>query len=230
MEAIILAGGFGTRLRMIVDDVPKPMAPINGKPFLEILLRSLSKKGIARAILSVGYRADQIIGHFGDSFCGIDLAYEVETSPLGTGGAIKAAMHRCEGDVTYVLNGDTFLDFDPSAIEECWLAHGEPVLTARRVEDATRYETLEVSGDCLLGFRQRGVAGCGLINAGCYLLPVNLVERMPHKAPFSFETDVLYHDSNAHPYRVVEVAGAFIDIGIPEDYSRAQGLLDRYCS
>jgi D-glycero-alpha-D-manno-heptose 1-phosphate guanylyltransferase len=88
---------------------------------------------------------------------------------------------------------------------------------------------LEVSGDRLLGFRQRSVAGFGLINAGCYLLPVNLVEIMPHKALFSFETDVLYHDVKTHPYRVVEVDGAFIDIGIPEDYARAQGLLDRYC-
>ena len=227
-EAIILAGGFGTRLRSVIDELPKPMAPINGKPFLEILLGYLARQGFTRTILSLGYRAEMIINHFGASFAGIEVLYEVESTPLGTGGAIKVALKHCRGDAAYVLNGDTFLEFNANGMEKCWVEHGEPILSARMVDDTERYETLDISGDQLKGFRPRGLSEMGLINAGCYLLPVSLGERMHRKMPFSFELDFLSSDVLNNPYRVVPVEGDFIDIGIPEDYARAQVLLNRY--
>ena len=107
-EAIVLAGGFGTRLREVLPDLPKPMAPVAGRPFLEILLTSLADKGFSRVVLSLGYMADKIITYFGNSFTGLDLIYVVEDEPLGTGGAVRLALSQCLQDHIYILNGDTF--------------------------------------------------------------------------------------------------------------------------
>jgi D-glycero-alpha-D-manno-heptose 1-phosphate guanylyltransferase len=96
MEAIVLAGGFGTRLRQVVPDLPKPMAPVAGRPFLEILLSTLAKKGFTRVVLSLGFMSEKIIAHFGDRYLGMELVHEVELQPLGTGGAIRAALARCK--------------------------------------------------------------------------------------------------------------------------------------
>ena len=115
-EAVILAGGYGTRLRQVVADVPKPMAPIAGRPFLEIQLEFLARQGVGHAVLAVGYLGHVIVGHFGDRFAGIELSYAVEDSPLGTGGAIQKALRLCRGDRAVVLNGDTYLDGDLAAM------------------------------------------------------------------------------------------------------------------
>ena len=111
-EAIILAGGLGTRLRSEVSDVPKPMAPIAGRPFLEFVLTQLIQQGFERVILSVGYKSECIIDHFGDSWGPISLAYCIEDSPLGTGGAMSKAFHLVKGERALVLNGDTPQMFD----------------------------------------------------------------------------------------------------------------------
>ncbi len=105
MEAIILAGGFGTRLKSVVSNVPKPMACVAGRPFLELLLSSLRVKGITRAILSVGYMSEVITSHFEKHPIGMDVAYEIESTPLGTGGAIAAALRHVTGDHVFVFNG-----------------------------------------------------------------------------------------------------------------------------
>src|SRR5437660_613655 len=98
MEAIVLAGGLGIRLRGVVPDLPKPMAPIAGRPFLEILLASLSRKGLARVVLSVGFMAEKISTYFGDRFGNLELVYVIESQPLGTGGAVRLAMQTCVTD------------------------------------------------------------------------------------------------------------------------------------
>ena len=108
MEAIILAGGFGTRLRRVVPNLPKPMAKVAGRPLLEILLLSLSRKGFKRIILSVGYMADSISNYFGFNYEGMDLIYAREEKPLGTGGAVRLALLSCKQDHVFVFNGDTF--------------------------------------------------------------------------------------------------------------------------
>ena len=119
-EAIVLSGGLGTRLRGIVPDLPKSMAPIGDRPFLEILLKNLAKKGFKRVILSLGYMAEKITAHFGSSFAGMELHYVIEEKPLGTGGAIRLALSVCSQDHAYVFNGDTFLDLEVDKIYEEW--------------------------------------------------------------------------------------------------------------
>jgi D-glycero-alpha-D-manno-heptose 1-phosphate guanylyltransferase len=222
MDAIVLAGGFGTRLREVVNDVPKPMAPIAGRPLLEIVLSTLRRKGIGRAVLSVGFMADKIIGHFGEHYDGLDLVYEIEDRPLGTGGAAARALHRCRGDHALVLNGDTYLDLEVAALKAAW--RGVPIIVARQVDDTARYGRLAVDGGRVVGFAEKGVAGPGLINAGSYVLPVDLFGDMPPPAPFSLEADFLTPAVKARRFDVFVTAGQFIDIGIPEDFLRAQGM------
>lgn len=222
MEAIILAGGLGTRLRHLVPDLPKPMAPIAGRPFLEILLASLAHKGFHRIVLSLGFMAEKVVGHFGDQFCGVELVYEIETHPLGTGGAIQRALRRCLEDHIYVLNGDTFLDVEISKMEVQWQAEQAPIIVARSVPDTSRYGCIHAAGGRVLDFREKGSVGPGLINAGFYVLPKNVLNSSPYGRTFSFETDFLATQVTKSRFDLFVTDGYFIDIGVPEDYLRAQ--------
>jgi len=112
METIILVGGFGTRLSHIVSDVPKPMIPVNGKPFLKYLFDYLLKNGVTYIILAVGYKSEIIQKYFGDDYKGISITYSVENTPLGTGGAIKKALDCCNEKYVFIVNGDTYFDVD----------------------------------------------------------------------------------------------------------------------
>lgn len=225
MEAIVLAGGFGTRLRQVVADVPKPMAPIAGRPFLEILLGSLARKGFARVVLSLGFMAEKISDHFGARFAGMDVAYVVEDAPLGTGGAIRLALEACTQDHVFVFNGDTYLDLEVQSLEQRWQAKRHQVVVGRQVPDTTRYGRLVVDGGCITGFAEKGISGPGLINAGCYVLAADALARFPLNQPFSIETDYLVPEVTSGTVDVFVTEGMFIDIGIPEDYARAQTLL-----
>ena len=140
MEAIVLAGGFGTRLKEVVPDLPKPMAPVAGRPFLEILLSMLAGKGFTRVVLSLGFMSEKIISHFGDNYLGMDLIYEVERQPLGTGGAIRAALARCEEDHAFIFNGDTYLELEVDELEKLWQRNNNPVIVVREVPDTARGE------------------------------------------------------------------------------------------
>jgi len=152
MEAIVLVGGFGTRLRQVVTDVPKPMAPIAGRPFLGILLGSLAEKGFSRVVLSLGFMAEKISGHFGSQFAGLDLAYVVEDVPLGTGGATRLAVEACTQDHVFVFNGDTYLDLEVDLLEQQWQARRNPIVVGRQVPDTMRYGRLVVDGDRIIRF------------------------------------------------------------------------------
>jgi D-glycero-alpha-D-manno-heptose 1-phosphate guanylyltransferase len=222
MEAIILAGGFGTRLREVVSDVPKPMAPIAGKPFLQLLLDSLSEKGFTRVILSVGYMAETIVNHFGHAYKNIELVYEVEDSPLGTGGAVRAAMQHCNSDHVFVFNGDTFLDLEASEVEQLWQTSGLPIIVGRMVADTSRYGRLQTEHGLVTGFIEKGLSGPGLINAGCYILPTDALNHFTIGENFSLEEHFLMKVVSLDAYELFTTDGQFIDIGIPEDYSRAQ--------
>lgn len=225
MEAIVLAGGFGTRLRQVVADVPKPMAPIAGRPFLEILLGSLARKGFARVVLSLGFMAEKISGHFGPRFAGLDITYVVEDAPLGTGGAARLAATACTQDHVFVLNGDTYLDLEVDLLERQWQAKRHPIVVGREVPDTTRYGRLVVDGDRITSFAEKGIAGPGLINAGCYVLTTDALAQFPLGQPFSIETDYLVSEVSHATVEVFVTEGVFIDIGIPEDYARAQEIL-----
>lgn len=225
MEAIILAGGFGTRLRQVLPDLPKPMAPIAGKPFLEILLESLAQKGFTRIVLSLGFMAETISSHFGNNFAGMELTYVIEDSPLGTGGAVRLAMAKCQEDHVFVFNGDTFVDLDVTQIERLWQTRRHPIIVGHKVPDTARYGRLLVTDGLVTGFSEKGIAGPGLINAGCYVLPTNHLNGWPLNKPFSLELDYFVKAVAAEPVDIFESSGLFIDIGIPEDYRLAQTLL-----
>jgi D-glycero-alpha-D-manno-heptose 1-phosphate guanylyltransferase len=225
MEAIVLAGGFGTRLRQVVAHVPKPMAPVAGHPFLEILLRSLAQKGFSRVVLSLGFMAEKISGHFGPRFAGLDLAYVLEATPLGTGGATRLAAEACTQDHVYVFNGDTYLDLEVELLEQQWQAKRHPIVVSRQVPDTARYGRLVLDGDRITSFAEKGISGPGLINAGCYVLARDALARFSLNQPFSIETDYLVPEVARATVDVFVTKGMFIDIGIPEDYAKAQTLL-----
>lgn len=224
-EAVILAGGLGTRLRAVVPEWPKPLAPVAGRPFLTLVLAALARQGVQRVVLSLGYRAEAFMQVIGPRHAGIDIVHEVEAQPLGTGGAMRAALARCEGDAALVLNGDTYLDFTLAPAVARWRDSGHPVLLGCSVDDTARYGRLRVEGGRLAGFEEKGRGGPGLINSGHYLLPRDLFAGSVLPAAFSFETDFLLPQLQRRPIEVLEVAGRFIDIGVPGDYALAQTYL-----
>lgn len=226
-EAIVLAGGFGTRLRSVVSDVPKPMAPVAGRPFLELLLGHLARNRFERVVLSVGYMAEAISAHFGDAWRGLRLEYAVEQTPLGTGGAIRSALARCGSSHVHVFNGDTYLGLDCAATETLWAACGAPIIVGLHVADTARYGRLEADDDGrILRFLEKEASGGpGLINAGCYVLPREIAQEFPAAERFSFETDYLREAVGRRVFLMHRADAEFIDIGTPEDYSRAQTLL-----
>lgn len=221
-EAIILAGGFGTRLREILPDTPKPMAPIADRPFLELLLGFIVREGFTRIILSVGFMADKIIGHFGTEFAGSELVYVVEDEPLGTGGATRLAMEQCLADHVFVFNGDTYLDLETEAVELLWQKKKSPIIVGREVSDTSRYGRLIAEDGMVREFAEKGVSGPGLISAGCCVLNKGQLDAFPKDKPFSLETDYLANAVNSSEFYLFVTTGTFIDIGIPEDYARAQ--------
>ena len=225
MEAIILAGGFGTRLQSVLPDLPKPMAPIAGRPFLEILLQTLSDAGFTRAVLSLGYRADVIRRHFGERFAHVSLAYEIEQTPLGTGGAVRMALAHCQADPVFVFNGDTYLNLEVAQVLALWRRHQAPIVVAREVPDTARFGRLQTEGERVIGFREKGADGPGLINAGCYVLPRNALNGFALGSCFSIESDYLAPTVRTQQVNLFITRSVFIDIGVPEDYQRAQTLL-----
>jgi D-glycero-alpha-D-manno-heptose 1-phosphate guanylyltransferase len=225
MEAIVLAGGFGTRLREVVPDLPKPMAPVAGRPFLEILLASLARKRFTRVVLSLGYMADKIIDHFGHRYLDMDLVYEVEDTPLGTGGAIRAALNRCVDDHAFVFNGDTYLELESDELERRWQATKQAIIVVREVDDTARFGKVELRDGRITAFLEKGEAGPGLINAGCYVLPKNALEDFPAGEPFSLENRFFVPNLQTVHFNGFITRGLFIDIGVPADYHLAQTLL-----
>lgn len=225
-EAIVLAGGFGTRLRGIVDDVPKPLAPVAGRPFLARLLDRLASDGIRRCILATGYLSERIETAIGARWQGMQIAYSVESEPLGTGGAIRLAMSQLRGQGVHVLNGDTWLTYSPQALEQVTRGQDAAIgMALARVEDVGRYGAVECDAHGrVIGFREKGESGPGWINAGCYFLDARALDALPAMPAFSFEHAVLQACAARGEVAAFTATAGFIDIGVPEDYARAQGL------
>lgn len=222
----MLAGGPGTRLRPVLPDLPKPMAPIQGRPFLAYLLDNLIAQGIRRVVLSVGYRRERIQDFFGNAYGGLTIDYAIEGQPLGTGGAIALALPLLEGSEGFVLNGDTYLELDFRAMAAAYRASadGSLMMAVRNVPDATRYGRVDVVDDCVQGFFPGG-GGAGTINAGVYLMPRGLFDGHSLPTSFSFEQDFLRPQVRTLKPRAFPCSGIFIDIGVPEDYAEAQRVL-----
>jgi D-glycero-alpha-D-manno-heptose 1-phosphate guanylyltransferase len=228
MEAIVLAGGLGTRLRSVVDDVPKPMALVQGRPFLAFVLDQLVETGFHTAILAVGYRHEAIRSYFGENYRGLALLYSVESEPLGTGGAIRLACVQLAARDVFVLNGDTYLELDYRAMLDAHVnAAAQLSLAICQVPDVARYGALQISEGVVRGFREKGRAGPGWINGGVYVLGPELRHRLPERGAFSFELELLVPELQSIGPLAFPTTGLFIDIGIPEDYLRAQQVFSR---
>jgi D-glycero-alpha-D-manno-heptose 1-phosphate guanylyltransferase len=223
-EAIVLCGGFGTRLSSIVKDVPKPMAQVAGRPFLEILLNQLSAMGISRVILSTGYLASKIRNHFGNQFQNIQIEYCIDPEPLGTGGAAQASATLCRSETVLICNGDTYVEFDFATAEKLVNEKKSPLVITLKVEDTERYGRIKIDPENLAKYQGSGFSGEGYISGGVYIVPCDFLTReYPTHPPFSLE-NLIFDNSMTIEIFALEATSRFIDIGIPSDYAKAQSM------
>lgn len=228
--AIILAGGLGTRLRSVVPDWPKPMAPVGGKPFLTYLFDYWIGQGIEHFILSVGYRHELISGFFGSSYRGTPLDYAVETEPLGTGGALRLAARHCLNQNGFVLlNGDTFFAVDLARLRAyAAQQRADLCLSLFETTDLSRYHGVDLGADGMIAsLHRQSVADHCLANGGVYWCEPERLSLETHASgACSLENDV-FPALFANRYRIAgrPFQAPFIDIGIPEDYHRAEQFL-----
>ena len=224
-EAIVLAGGFGTRLAHVVPDVCKPMAPVAGEPFLRRVLDQLDAAGFARVVIADGYRREQIEEYFMGTYRGLEVDYSPEETPLLTGGAVRRALRMCTRPEVFVLNGDTWLDADFGAMEGVLATRprAKCCIAAKRMQGFGRYGTLDVAPDgCIRAFREKAPCDDGLINGGTYLISRDALEAEPDV--FSLESDWFARVVADGVLVACEAGGGFIDIGVPEDDERAQDM------
>lgn len=229
MEAILLCGGLGTRLRSVVSDRPKPMADIAGKPFLHYLVKMLSESGVKHLIFALGYMGEQIEAYFqsGEEY-GLSISYSYEDSPLGTGGAIRNALSKVSGENVLVLNADTYFHTDyESLLREQLKNKAAMTIASRKIEDISRYGAIlkDESGRILRWNEKmspdQAEASCpGEINGGIYVMQKSLIEKIP-EGKQSLENDCIPAWLEDGLYlQAVPSDGYFMDIGIPEDYAQ----------
>ena len=223
-EAIILAGGLGTRLKSMVKDVPKPMAPVNGKPFLQYLLNYLHSEGIKRVILSVGHKHESISSFFGGHYRSMQIDYAVESTPLGTGGAISLALQKSILPDTFILNGDTFFPISLIQLaEKHYSLQAETTMALKEIGQAGRYGTVQLGDDSYItAFGEKGHPGQALINGGNYVVNKQLFEKRLFSRKYSFEKDYLEKVVTEHCIAGCVFNSYFLDIGIPESLIRAR--------
>ena len=235
MDAIVLVGGLGTRLRGVVSDVPKPMAPVGGVPFLDILLSQLLCHSlIERVVMAVGYKREVVQNYFGDRAYNRKVIYAIEKEPLGTGGGICNALAHTRSAEVLVVNGDTLFEVDIAAMVESHRQHQAALtLALKPMRNFSRYGTVRLDHpldrDRITGFEEKRHRQAGLINGGVYLLNQTLFDGLEQPLPqkFSFETDFLeVYLQQLKAYGFIST-GYFIDIGVPDDYYRAQQELPK---
>ncbi len=231
MDAIVLVGGSGTRLRPVVSDVPKPLAPIEGRPFLDILLAQLDRfETIRKVVLAVGYKAEKIIEHYrGCKIYRFGVAFSTEEYPLGTGGAIKKALSLTSSAQVLILNGDSYVEFDLTELNEAHLAHNAiATLTVAKVNNISRYGSVQFDMPTMriVRFEEKGrTQGEGWINAGCYLADRRVFDAFEIGKPISLEQEILPSLVPEETIFAHMSTGMFIDIGTPESYEMAVKIL-----
>jgi NDP-sugar pyrophosphorylase family protein len=226
--AVLLAGGFGTRLRGVLPDLPKPLAPVRGRPFLAYLFDQLAEAGWTRAILCLHYKSEQIIQALGDHHGSLKLEYSVEPEPLGTGGAARLALARVNAPRFLLLNADSFCAAPLAEFAAFHRAHGRPAsIVSVRVPDSARYGRLELAHDGLVSAftEKRASHGAGSINAGIYMLESALAESIPTGRPVSLESE-MFPSWLPQGLMAWETTATFIDIGTPESYAQVESHLD----
>lgn len=231
MEAIVLAGGLGTRLQSVVRDVPKSMALINDRPFLEYQLDFLIASGISKVILSVGYKRETIMEHFGSRYRTMAIDYAIEEEPLGTGGGIRLSFWKIKSDMAFVLNGDSLFRIDLGLLLK---KHREKkadiTIALRKMEQTDRYGRVMFNRNRrITGFAEKNASeGPGFINGGIYLINKSFLMEPFFRGKFSIEKDCFERYYAGARFYGFPSDDYFLDIGIPEDYKRAQYEFDRF--
>lgn len=230
MEAVILAGGLGTRLRAAVPDLPKPMAPVAGRPFLEHLMDYWIAQGASRFILSIGYLREAIQGHFGTRYRNVPVAYAVEETPLGTGGGVLLGLAQAQTETVLVANGDTFFGVDLDELKQRHAAcKGELTMALRAIPHNDRYGTVVLNEQGRIArFEANPTGGPGIINGGVYLVQRSVLLGLGWQpgAKVALEQELFPAMlAQNRPLCGLVSTGGFIDIGVPEDYYRAAEVL-----
>ncbi|MCI0455432.1 MAG: nucleotidyltransferase family protein [Gemmataceae bacterium] len=227
IPALILVGGLGTRLRSVLPDRPKALAPVAGRPFLSYLFDQLQAAGLRRAVLCTGYQAHQVEATFGPRYGALVLTYSREEAPLGTGGALRLALPKLDAEEALVLNGDSYVDYPLAEFHAWHREHGfAGSLLLTWTEDTARFGTVEVdAAGRIRAFREKqGLARPGWINAGIYLLARRLLEALPAGRPVSLEREAFpawLAGGLGGPVR----RAAFLDVGTPESLAQAEAFL-----
>jgi len=226
MEAIILAGGFGTRLQSRVPNIPKPMAPINNRPFLDYLMDYLIENKVKQVILSVYYKFDLIKNHYRNSYKGMNISYSIDTEALGTGGAIKAALPQLKNDNVFIINGDTYFNVNLSLLFNNHVDNNNDItLSLKPMKDFERYGFVETdSNGQVLSLKEKKYRNYGEIDGGVYLINRNIFNSLEIRKKFSFNDFIMNNLSNLKVGSLL-FDELFIDIGIPEDYDKAYKVL-----
>lgn len=222
ISALILVGGLGTRLRTVVSDRAKPLAEVQGRPFICFLLDQLADAGLKRAVLCTGYLGERVQKALGMNHGPLALEYSQEPVPLGTAGAFRHALSKINSHTVLAMNGDSYLGMDLQAFAT-WHAqhHDQASLALVEAEDTTCFGQVELDADNRIrSFREKSNStGAGWINGGIYLIPRTMLHEMPDRCPLSIERDVFpTWTGRLWGYKV---AGPFIDIGTPESYAQA---------
>lgn len=221
-EAIILAGGLGTRLQSVVNDRPKCMALIADKPFLKYLFDYLERNKFDHIILSLGYKYNIVQEWLSTLDYSFKVSYTIEQEPLGTGGAIKYASSRSEADSFFVFNGDTFFDINTDKMMEFHNRYKSDItLALKPMSSFDRYGCVVLDTNHRIeGFKEKQYTKTGLINGGVYIINKKVLFNNTADK-FSFEKDVLETQLKSLNIKGYIVDSYFIDIGIPTDYEKA---------
>jgi len=223
-EAIVLAGGLGTRLRPAVPDLPKCMAPVNGRPFLSYIIDYYTGQGIEKFIFALGYKHEVIVGWIKQQYPALNVEYAIEKEPLGTGGAIQLAVEKAREKDLLILNGDTIFKIDLPVLTSFHEDNASAcTLALKPMKDFERYGVVEINEEGLITrFKEKKHYQEGLINGGAYLLNIGRFRQQKRPSVFSFEKDYLERCFTFMPMYGCVQEGYFIDIGIPEDFEKAQ--------
>lgn len=222
MEALILVGGLGSRLREVIKDNPKSLAKIAGKPFLTWVLDYLVKQGISRVVLATGYMSENIKDAIGSNWGLIDIDYVFEEELLGTGGAIKNALKHIKNNSFFILNGDTWLNLDyRNFMDDVMHSDCEIGIALTKIKDASRYGLVKLENKLITNFCEKNEIFSGYINAGVYFVKNKEKLIFPKKSVFSFERDVLISLAKKRNIFGFTKTSGFVDIGVPEDYFKA---------
>ena len=224
MEAIVLAGGLGTRLRSVVPDLPKCMAPINGIPFLSYLIDHLTTQGVTKFIFALGYKSDEFIHFLNTKLPNKNFSIVIEDEPLGTGGAIKLAASKASNKDIIALNGDSLYKVNLNQLMQFHIAHkADCTLALKPMEQFERYGSVVINANTTIAsFKEKQFMKAGLINGGVYALNVASFLAKPLPTQFSLEKDYLEKYAQEGKFYGNIQEAYFIDIGIPEDFAKAQ--------